>query len=222
MAWLKQPANLTDLSMDSIMLKRVMSAPVFALLAGLFLSVSAQANLIVNGSFEDNAVNAGSWKAFNASAVNGWEGSRIEIWNGMSGVKAPDGNNHIELNADPYNGAIFSIFQNLATSVGQTYDVSFFYRARQNDTEAFSFSVANLALVLDNHTTSAWSKFEGSFVAGAATSVLTFSTLTNGTYGNFIDNVVVTARASVNEASSLVMLTIGILGLMLVRRKNRA
>lgn len=202
------------------MLKRVLTS--LSLVAGLVLATSANANLVVNGSFEDNAVNYGGWQAFNASQVNGWEGSRIEIWNNLGGVQAQHGSNHIELNADPYNGAIFSIYQNLGTTIGQTYDVSFYYRARQNSNESFSFSVANLALILDQHTTGAWSKFEGSFVAGAGTSLLTFATLNNGTYGNFIDNVVVTARASVSESSAFILFGLGLLGLVAARKKAQA
>lgn len=201
------------------MFARLISAP---LLAVLVLASSAHANLIVNGSFEDNAVNAGTWKAFNASQVNGWEGSRIEIWNGLNGVKAPDGKNHAELNADPFNGAIFTIYQDIATVVGKTYDVSFFYRARQNNNEAFAFSAGNLSLLLTDHTTNAWSKFQSSFVANSTVSRVNFSTVNNSTYGNFIDNVVVTARASVNEPNALLLLGLGLLGLGAMRKKLRA
>lgn len=206
------------------MFKRVMSVPVFALLAGMLLATSAQANLIVNGSFEENAVGAGSWKAFDASAVNGWEGSRIEIWNGMNGVQAQHGTNHAELNANPGNsGSHFSIYQDFATVIGQLYDVSFFYRARQSENETFALNVSNLlTATLTDHVTTGWSQYQGTFVATATQSTITFSTISSGTHGNFLDNVVVTARASVDEASSLVMLTIGMLGLMLVRRKIRA
>ncbi len=203
------------------MLKRV-SAPLIALFAGVLLAASAQANLIVNGGFEDNSVAPGSWAYFSSANVNGWNGSNIEIWDSMNGVVAPEGTQHAELNAHPYTGGIFSIYQSFATVVGQTYDVSFFYSARESANEAFSFSVGTLAALLNDHTVGVWNQFTGSFVANSAFTTITFSTLDNSTVGNFLDGVVVTARASVDEASSLVLLVMGLMSLVLVRRSNRA
>jgi hypothetical protein len=209
-------------SKGSIMLTRIVSAPVFALLAGIFLTASAQANLIVNGGFEDNHVAAGNWAYFSSADVSGWEGSNIEIWDSFNGVVAPEGTQHAELNAHPYTGGVFSIFQSFATVVGQTYDVSFFYSARESDSEAFSFSVGTLAALVNDHSVGIWNQFTGSFVANSNLSTITFTTADNTTVGNFLDDVVVIARASVDEASSLMMLVIGMLGLVLVRRKVRA
>jgi hypothetical protein len=204
------------------MLKRILSAPVFAVLSGLLLAASAQANLIVNGGFEDNTVAAGNWSYFSSSAVNGWEGSNLEIWNNFGGVVAPEGNQHAELNAHPYTGGVFSIYQSFATVVGQIYDVSFFYSARESANESFHFSVGTLATLINDHTVGTWNQFTGSFVANSNFSTITFTTTDNSTVGNFLDAVVVTTRASVDEASSLMMLAIGMLGLVLVRRKVRA
>ncbi|AQT58734.1 hypothetical protein CBP51_13345 [Cellvibrio mixtus] len=204
------------------MLKRILSAPVFAVLSGLLLAASAQANLIVNGGFEDNTVAAGNWSYFSSSAVNGWDGSNIEIWNNFGGVVAPEGNQHAELNAHPYTGGVFSIYQSFATVVGQIYDVSFFYSARESANESFHFSVGTLATLINDHTVGTWNQFTGSFVANSNFSTITFTTTDNSTVGNFLDAVVVTTRTSVDEASSLMMLAIGMLGLVLVRRKVRA
>lgn len=204
------------------MLKRILSAPVFAVLSGLLLAASAQANLIVNGGFEDNTVAAGNWSYFSSSAVNGWDGSNLEIWNNFGGVVAPEGNQHAELNAHPYTGGVFSIYQSFATVVGQIYDVSFFYSARESANESFHFSVGTLATLINDHTVGTWNQFTGSFVANSNFSTITFTTTDNSTVGNFLDAVVVTTRTSVDEASSLMMLAIGMLGLVLVRRKVRA
>lgn len=196
----------------------------YASCIGLTLSLlclGANANLIVNGSFEDNTVAAGGWQAFDSANVNGWDGDRIEIWNGLNGVLAQDGTKHAELNADPGNsGSTYSIFQAFETVIGQTYDVSFFYRARQNTTESFSFTVGNLAELINHNNTQSWTQFSGSFVATATTNTITFLTVNTGTYGNFLDNVVVTAKANVVESSPLVMLLIGLTGLVLIRKKN--
>ena len=186
------------------------------------LSVGANANLIVNGGFEDNNVAAGNWDYFSSAAVNGWDGDNIEIWDHYGGVVAPEGNQHAELNAHPFDGGVFSIFQNFATVSGQTYDVSFFYSARVNNNEQFSFSVDTLSALLTDHVVGSWTQYTGSFVASSNLSTIAFTTYDTGTLGNFLDDVVVTAKVNVDESSSLVMLLIGFFGLVLARRKIRA
>lgn len=192
-----------------------------SLMASL-LSVGANANLIVNGGFEDNNVAAGHWGYFNSAVVNGWNGDNIEIWDSYGGVVAPEGTQHAELNAHPFDGSVFSIYQNFATVLGQTYDVSFFYSARSSLNEQFSFSVDTLNAVLTDHVVGSWTKYTGSFVASSNISTIAFTSFDTGTLGNFLDDVVVTAKANVDESSSLVMLLIGFFGLVLVRRKIRA
>ena len=186
------------------------------------LSAGANANLIVNGGFEDNNVAAGNWAYFSSASVNGWDGDNIEIWDSFGGVVAPEGTQHAELNAHPFDGSVFSIYQNFATVVGQTYDVSFFYSARVNANEQFSFSVGSLAALLNDHVVGSWTQYTGSFVASNALSTITFTSYDTGTYGNFLDDVVVTAKASVVESNPIVMLLIGLAGLVLIRRKNHA
>jgi uncharacterized protein (TIGR03382 family) len=164
------------------MLKSI--AVIAALLAPL-----AHANLITNGSFEDNTVSKNNWTWFTSDNVNGWDGSNIEIWNNFGGVLAQDGNQFIELNAHGDNQGAWSIYQSFATVVGQRYQLSFAYRARTSANEQFSFSVADLLQSFNNNDMKDWTVFSGSFVAKSTTSVLTFTSLTSGTKGNFIDNV---------------------------------
>ncbi len=191
-----------------------------SVLAGFLFAVSANANLIVNGGFEDNNVAAGNWAYFSSASVNGWEGDNIEIWNQFSGVVAPEGQQHAELNAHPFDGSMFSIFQSFATVIGQTYDVSFFYSARVDSNEQFSFSAGTLAALLNDHVVGSWTQYTGSFVANSSLSTITFSTNDAGTYGNFLDDVVVTAKVNVVESNPLVMLLIGFAGLILIRRRK--
>jgi len=197
-------------------------------LAGLLLAVSANANLIVNGGFEDNSVSAGNWAYFSSASVNGWDGDNIEIWNQYGGVVAPEGLQHAELNADPFDGSLFSIYQDFATVIGTTYDVSFFYSARENANEQFNFSVGSLAALLDDHVVGSWSQYTGSFVANSLWSTITFTSTDTGTLGNFLDDVVVVAdlnpgqQADLPESNPLAMLLIGLAGLIFIRRKNIA
>lgn len=191
------------------------------LVAGLLLATTASANLILNGGFEDNTVAAGNWAYFSSANVNGWSGDNIEIWNNYGGVVAPEGKQHIELNAHPFDGSVFSIYQSFATVLGQTYDVSFFYSARSSVNEQFSFSVDSLNAILNDHVVGSWKKYTGSFVASSTLSTITFTSYDAGTLGNFLDDVVVTAKVNVAESSPLFMVLIGLAGLVLVRRKNR-
>jgi len=197
-----------------------LKSKLIALSAGLILASSANANLIVNGGFEDNPVANGSWSFFSASVVNGWEGSNIEIWHNLSGVTAAEGQQHAELNAHPYTGNVFSIFQDFTTVVGQTYDVSFFYRARESANEAFSFSVGTLNSMITDHVVGAWSTFKDSFIADSTTTRLSFTTLDASTVGNLLDGVSV--EAHVPESSSLALLVIGLFSLGFARRKVKA
>jgi hypothetical protein len=186
------------------------------------LAASASANLIVNGGFEDNDVATNSWSFFTSDLVNGWEGSNVEIWDSFGGVVAHGGTQHAELNAHPYSGDIFSIYQDFATVVGQSYLVDFFYRARVDNQEAFSFSVGSLSGILDDHEVGSWSHYSGSFVADSTLSTIRFSSLNTGTLGNFLDDVSVMASIDVVESNPLVLFVIGLVGLGIIRRKVKA
>ena len=196
------------------------------LAVGLSLwSVAAQATLIINGSFEANVVAKNNWRYFSATQVAGWEGSNIEIWHGLNGVTAGEGKQHAELNADGNNKGAWSIYQNFATEMGKTYDFSFLYRARTNHNEAFLFSIADIKTTVDNHKVGQWLKFSGSFTANSLLSSIRFTSLNNGTMGNLLDDVQVTAapvqlqQVDVDEASTLPVLALGLLLLALRRRR---
>lgn len=188
------------------------------MLLGLSLSAGASANLIVNGGFEDNNVAPGTWQFYSATAVNGWEGSNIEIWDHMGGVIAPEGNQHAELNAHP-NAGSFSIYQTFSTVVGALYDVSFFYSARASASESFRFSVDTLNALISDHVVGTWNQYVDVFRATSTSTTLRFTSVTptNSTIGNFIDGVSVTRH--VPEPAGYALLALGILGLGLARHR---
>ncbi len=171
-------------------------------------------------AFEDNAVAPGAWKYFTAAEVNGWDGSNIEIWDHLNGVAAAEGQQHAELNAHPYTGSVFSIYQTFPTVLSQTYDVSFFYRGRGSNNESFNFSVGNLSQLMDDHVTTGWAHYSNSFVANNLLTTIRFTTSTNSTTGNFLDGVAVTAHLVVSEPAPLALLVLGGVALGLVRRRR--
>ena len=94
------------------------------LVLGLLLSTSwvtsVNANLIINGGFENpttgNRLGGGSdWDYYAAASVPGWEGDNIELWTGRQPT-AIEGQRYAELNAHGNNSGAWSIFQTFDTS----------------------------------------------------------------------------------------------------------
>lgn len=210
------------------MLKKICT---FVLLSAI--AATANANLIVNGSFEDNAVNPGTWRWFYSADVNGWTGSNIEIWDDFLGVKAVDGTQFAELNAHANSGQQFTIAQSFNTTVNSLYDLSFFYRARRSNDEAFQVSLSNgqsnfFEQIMTDHIVGEWSFFNATFRAASSTTTLLFSSVQphSGTVGNFLDNIVVTGAPTslsaqpVSEPAAFTLLAI-FGGLFLMRLKKR-
>ena len=92
--------------------KKSFSALISASILGLSLSTSANANLLVNGSFEDQTDNGEGggtgWSYYAANSVPGWDGSNIELWTGLT-PSAFEGSYHAELNAHPQTSGAWSI-----------------------------------------------------------------------------------------------------------------
>ncbi|MBZ9611641.1 DUF642 domain-containing protein [Rheinheimera maricola] len=187
-------------------------------------SFSSHAGLIINGDFESHTLKAGSWSWMSSNLFEGWSGSNIEIWNGLNGVHAVSGNHFIELNAHGSNQGNWSIFQTFATDIGQQYQLSFFYRARNNSNEQFDVSLAGVNWLIDDHTTQGWSFASRSFVATDSNTTLRFTALNSGTMGNFLDAVQVSSLPSVQavpEPASIAAFGLGLLALAGVSRKRR-
>lgn len=194
-------------------------------LAALLAAPVASANLLVNGSFEDSpglTQASGGWGFFNPSLIDGWDSNdnNIEIWNsGFNGVDAADGKQFAELNAHPQTGSAFTLFQDIVTTIGESYNLSFAYRAR-NGQESFNVSAAGLNEQVLNTSTGSWTVFTGMFTATDEITRLMFTSVDpeTETLGNFIDNVSVVAK--VPEPGTLALLGLGLAGLGIARRRK--
>ena len=196
----------------------------FSLVFGL--SSMAQANLIVNGDFEDVDVANGAWNHFAAADV-GWSGDRVEIWDSLGGIEAHSGEQHAELNAHGNNSGNWEIYQTFYTDEGMGYDFGFAYMARQNDSEAFLFEILGengvdvlFSMEMNDHVKNVWSTLDYDFVADGDMATIRFSSITpeSATVGNFLDAVYVEGngggnQTSVPEPSTLLIFSLALLGL---------
>lgn len=206
------------------------------------VSVAAQAapapvNLIQNGSFEDNALAAGSWEILYGNTLTDWKAGKygVELRNGVFGV-AQDGVNFVEL--DTTQNSWMSQKVNISTA--GTYQLSFWYNSRPDngnrpantDKISWSFGGEN-GVVMKNYTKdnpNTWSQFTEAFTFSAPTQLtLKFSgSGVSDSYGGSLDNVSLTKITldpnipPVPEPESYAMLIAG-LGLMatIARRRNQ-
>ena len=181
-------------------------------------AMSAQANLIINGGFEESAVENG----WDYGTENGWSGDAVEVWDNFGSIGSYEGDKHAELNSHgaTLNGSSYSIYQTFDTVADQVYNLFFAYGARSNDNESFLVEVTgSAAMIMDDHEVNAWSTYSGVFVATAAQTTLRFTSITPslGTVGNFLDDV----RVTVPEPGSLALFGFGLIGLVVARRKAK-
>jgi hypothetical protein len=100
------------------------SLKIAAALAVLGLSQAAQANLVVNGGFENPNQAPGTWSIY--TTIPGWTLTPdVEIRNAVVGT-AYEGSNYAEL--DTAANSIIS--QTISTVVGAVYEISFAYSPR--------------------------------------------------------------------------------------------
>jgi hypothetical protein len=195
------------------------AAVAFALFA--FVPV-ANANLIVNDSFEATAQASGTWAIY--SDLPGWTGGSagIELRNNVAGA-AYDGVNYVELDTTMNSLA----YQNIATTLGQLYALSFAYSPRENvgassnGIEVFWNGVSEgLYTGSGSNSGNSW-VIENLIVTGTtSTSNLEFrATGTSDSYGGSLDAVSLDL-APVPEPATLAFLGLGLAGLAFARRKK--
>jgi hypothetical protein len=199
------------------------------LLASLLCVFSWQAqaaNIVVNGSFENPDIKAGSWTVFNTLTSGlGWTtgGAGVEIRDNVVG-KAYEGTQFAELDSHGQNSNS-SISQTLSTMVGQMYKLSFAYSGRIKQPESTNgISVFWNGLELDT-VSAAGSKIHDwvvySFtVEGLGNDVLAFAaTGKEDTLGGSLDDIQVSA---VPIPAAALLFAPALLGFLGLRRKAQS
>lgn len=196
-------------------------------------ALSAHANLIQNGSFENNgsnlAVDYGLWQTYNS--INGWSNTGyVEVQNnGLYGVGtvAADGTKWLEL--DSYSSYSITT-QSFSAVAGQTYTVSFAYAGRPDAPSSDDVMLVTLNGVQKSYSTVPsvggngalnWNTVSFDFVS-TGTDNLTFKDGgPSNSYGMLLDNVSVNV-AAVPEPATLGLFGIGLLAMAVaVRARTR-
>ena len=202
------------------------------MVAALGASAAARAELVKNGGFEANVISGGYQQL---SAVDGWTSSasgaaafelqKGTMQGGISGFNpyAYEGKQYLELNA----GALTTISQSIATG-GGLYSLSFAYAGRP-DTPGGVASMMNVywgdtklnASPLVGQTNGSWSVFTiKDLTATNASTWLRFESIgptSAPSFGSYLDAVSV--NRAVPEPGSIALLSLGVAGLALSRRR---
>jgi PEP-CTERM motif len=204
----------------------------FALAAPL----AAQANLIVNGSFETEAQAGASWTVL--AGLTGWQadaGSGVELRNAVAGA-AHQGANFIELdthtgtfgNNNFDNSTNSGLRQTVSTQAGASYELTWFYSPREgvaadsNDIKVYW----NGNLLTTNggsgegKSGNEWTSFSFT-VTGTGSDTLRFAAGGKAdSLGGSLDSVSLVA-APVPEPGSLALLVAGLAAVAFVARRRQ-
>ena len=201
---------------------RAIAIPAAIALASLPTAALASTNLLVNGSFEDDVIGAGSYATF--GSLVGWNGGAegIELRNNVVGT-AQNGVNFVELDVDNNS----SMFQTIHTVAGQLYNLSFYFAPRvdiksdSNLIDVYWGSDHLAGVTGDGFATTTWQKFSFNMLGTGGDVTLTFAAGgKSDSFGGSLDNVSVTAVPE-PETYAMLLAGLGMMGAMVRRRKQK-
>jgi len=156
---------------------------------------------LTNGTFEAPAIGNATYRLIPEAQVPGWltndSANQIEIWSsGFQGVPAAQGRQFAELNANSAS----MLYQDVATTPGQTLAWSLKHRARQGtDVMHVVIGAPGGTLVQSgpnlSDTTAAWGTHSGTYTVPAGQTVTRFGFEAvsagsgNASVGNFLDDI---------------------------------
>ncbi|MBK9348103.1 MAG: FxDxF family PEP-CTERM protein [Burkholderiales bacterium] len=194
-------------------ISKVVTAAALALAA-----MGAQAELVVNGSFEADAQANGTWSTH--SNLTGWTGmTNIELRNNVAG-QAQDGVNFVELDTTRNMSMKQTITGN------GLYQLSFWYSAREGRAagdNGLDFSFGSLSGSVLQTTAGAasghvWQHYTGLVTLTGATDLVFSAVGASTSYGGSLDNVSVTAVPE-PETYAMLLAGLGVMGAVARRRK---
>jgi hypothetical protein len=176
-------------------------------LATVLAAIAAPAqSQIVNGGFE-------------TGSLSGWSQSGICNFTGADGLSAHTG--AWGLLTGPEGGSC-TISQNIATTIGQQYTFSFWFRNDGDDFNLFNaFFGANQLLQLTNETPFDWT-FKSFLVTATTSSTNVGFQVRHEEADWHVDDVGVTRTTTTPEPSSILLLATGFVGLGVAVRRRRA
>lgn len=189
-------------------------------------------NIVTNGSFENTPTPLSNGTYGDFSSIQGWNllsGSSsnvIEVQDNVAGSPF-DGNNFVELDST----AVTGIYQTLATTIGQTYQISFAFSPRPGTNAAHNIlnvnwggqSVADLTADGTGLANTVWNTFTYDIVAKSTSTILSFNDFdaVSDSLGTYLDAVSVTTVTSVPESSSIMgLLAFGAIGATSLRKRK--
>ncbi|MBY0577984.1 MAG: DUF642 domain-containing protein [Burkholderiales bacterium] len=197
--------------------------PKFLLCMALAFSGNAQANLIVNGSFENPVIAAGTFVPYanGSTAITGWtvaSGYYTDIIsNGFWTTTTPYGSQYLYLNDSGRADA--AIWQDVALASGANYSLSFALNGLGNSGSSVSVSLTGAAssgfATRTASSISNWTQFSYNFTPAASGSYrLTFSSPAGGYV--MLDNVQI--NSAVPEPETLALLFAGFMAIGFKRK----